>query len=204
MKVRFNSRRERRMAQRRLQILDAAADVFSHHGYENATTREIAERADVSEGTLYNYFENKYELFVGVADAFADDLVEAVEAIDIDDMERSLTEFFAARLRSGRERRLLMLFLYMARLPGGEQIQEAVSRIVNQTTAKIQAAVEADVVRPLNPAVAAATLSAAVMGFAVLYDLSRDVLGGTEEVIAQRSQLLAAEIIDIALNGLVA
>ena len=56
------NRRERRIAARQEQILEAAAIVFSTKGYERATTREIAEAADVSEGTLYNYFDNKIEL----------------------------------------------------------------------------------------------------------------------------------------------
>jgi AcrR family transcriptional regulator len=53
------SRRQRRIDNRRNQILDAAAGLFAERGFHRATTRDIAEAADVSEGTLYNYFESK-------------------------------------------------------------------------------------------------------------------------------------------------
>lgn len=46
------TRRERRIAARKAQILDAAARVFAKRGLHRATTKEIAEAADVSAGTL--------------------------------------------------------------------------------------------------------------------------------------------------------
>ena len=59
-------RRERRAAARRNQILDAAAEVFAEKGFARATTKEIADRADVSEGTIYNYFDSKEDLLIGM------------------------------------------------------------------------------------------------------------------------------------------
>jgi AcrR family transcriptional regulator len=46
----------------------AALDVFSRDGYHDATMDEIAEKASVSKGTLYNQFENKEDLFRGIAE----------------------------------------------------------------------------------------------------------------------------------------
>jgi len=60
------SRRERRVAARRIQILDAAARLFAEKGFHRTTTKDIAEAADVSEGTLYNYFENKEDMLLGI------------------------------------------------------------------------------------------------------------------------------------------
>lgn len=60
------SRQERRIASRRSVILEAAARLFAERGFHRTTTRDIAEAADVSEGTLYNYFENKDELLMGI------------------------------------------------------------------------------------------------------------------------------------------
>jgi AcrR family transcriptional regulator len=45
------------------QILDGAALVFAHDGYEGASMSRIAAMAGVSKGTLYNYFTSKAELF---------------------------------------------------------------------------------------------------------------------------------------------
>ena len=44
-------------------IVEASADVLQHRGYSGATTNRIAERAGVSIGTLYQYFNNKNEIF---------------------------------------------------------------------------------------------------------------------------------------------
>jgi len=51
---------------RRAQILDAAAEVFAEKGFARATTKEIASKAGVSEGTIYNYFGNKEKLLMGL------------------------------------------------------------------------------------------------------------------------------------------
>lgn len=45
------------------QILRGAACVFGLDGYEGASMSRIAQRAGVSKGTLYNYFDGKAELF---------------------------------------------------------------------------------------------------------------------------------------------
>lgn len=60
-------RRQRRVARRRQEILAAAARVFARKGYAGATTKEIAEEADVAEGTLYNYFGGKRDILRAVA-----------------------------------------------------------------------------------------------------------------------------------------
>jgi AcrR family transcriptional regulator len=52
-----------RKQDRREQILTAAAAVFSAAGYSEATCDDIAEKAGVSKGTLYNYFKSKQDLF---------------------------------------------------------------------------------------------------------------------------------------------
>lgn len=201
------TRRERRAAARRAEILDAAAAVFSQNGYENATTREIAEMADVSEGTLYNYFDSKRALFLGVADAFADSLVAAINAVDVVDLENSMTQLFADRFRSGRERRLLMLFLYKARMDAnGDQrsIHNVIARLVAATEARVREAIAAGTMRPANPVVAAATLNAAIMGFAVLYELSSAIPGDSAESDpdAFYPELLGEAVTDIFLSGL--
>lgn len=43
-------------------IIGAAAELFSRSGYRGATTRRIAERADVNEVTIFRHFGSKEEL----------------------------------------------------------------------------------------------------------------------------------------------
>jgi AcrR family transcriptional regulator len=51
-------------------VLDAAGHVFAEKGFDAATTEEIAERAGVSIGSLYQYFPNKEALFEAIADQY--------------------------------------------------------------------------------------------------------------------------------------
>jgi len=54
---------QRRPAERRREILDAAAFVFGERGFESATLAEVGERAGVSPGTVQYYFGTKAALF---------------------------------------------------------------------------------------------------------------------------------------------
>ena len=58
--------REQLVEARRNQILDAAARIFAEKGFHRATTKEIAQAAGISEGTIYNYFANKGDLVIGI------------------------------------------------------------------------------------------------------------------------------------------
>ena len=49
-----------------IRILEASAALFAEKGFHRTTTREIAEKAEVSEGTLYNYFKNKDDILMGI------------------------------------------------------------------------------------------------------------------------------------------
>jgi TetR/AcrR family fatty acid metabolism transcriptional regulator len=54
------------IAARRNQILDAATKVFAEKGFHRASVRAIARTAGISDGTIYNYFDNKTALLVGI------------------------------------------------------------------------------------------------------------------------------------------
>jgi AcrR family transcriptional regulator len=57
-------RREYKKDLTRQQMLMAAADLFAERGYDSTSVEDIAERADVSKGTLYYHFETKEALVV--------------------------------------------------------------------------------------------------------------------------------------------
>lgn len=54
--------REQKKLETRERIRRAAADLFTRHGYGAATMRQIAARAHVGLGTLFNYAEDKRDL----------------------------------------------------------------------------------------------------------------------------------------------
>jgi AcrR family transcriptional regulator len=70
--------RERKKEQTHLAIAEAARELFRERGFEAVTVAEIARAADVSEGTVFNYFPTKEDLFYAGMEAFESRLVEAV------------------------------------------------------------------------------------------------------------------------------
>ncbi len=69
-----------RAVETRRRILDAAARVFSRHGYAAGTTNRIAAEAGLSIGSLYQYFPNKDAILVALVRAHMDDGAAAVAA----------------------------------------------------------------------------------------------------------------------------
>lgn len=65
-------------------IISAAEKEFALHGYAKAKVTEIAKKADVSEGTVYDYFKNKEELLLSVpVKRFRDHLNNMHEAFEL-------------------------------------------------------------------------------------------------------------------------
>lgn len=56
--------RAKQKADKTRRILDAAATLFRREGYDSARIEAIAEMAEVSVGTLYNYYQNKGDILV--------------------------------------------------------------------------------------------------------------------------------------------
>lgn len=59
-------RREREKEKRKNDIVDAAERVFFEKGHENATMDDVANKAELSKGTLYLYFKNKEDLYLAI------------------------------------------------------------------------------------------------------------------------------------------
>ena len=67
--------RERGKRDRLQRLHQAAAEVFRSRGYDAATTREIAQLADVSVGTLFGYAKDKRDLLFLVINDDLDDVL---------------------------------------------------------------------------------------------------------------------------------
>jgi TetR/AcrR family transcriptional regulator len=53
---------------RRLQIMEAAKELFARQGFEGTTTRQIAERARVNEAIIFRHFPGKEDLYWAIID----------------------------------------------------------------------------------------------------------------------------------------
>ena len=60
-----SGRRQRKKDETRRAIAEAAMRLFLENGYEKVTIAQIAEAADVSVNTVFNYFPTKEDLFFG-------------------------------------------------------------------------------------------------------------------------------------------
>ncbi|MCX5772562.1 MAG: TetR/AcrR family transcriptional regulator [Candidatus Hydrogenedentes bacterium] len=68
-----STRKEREREAHRRDILDAAEKVFILRGFHKATVEQIAQEADFSVGTLYNFFKNKEELYIEVLEKITEE-----------------------------------------------------------------------------------------------------------------------------------
>lgn len=75
----------------RHRIIEAAVELFGEHGFEGASTREIAARAGVNAPALQYYFENKEGLYRACVETLADDTMKTVKPT-IDHALQALSE----------------------------------------------------------------------------------------------------------------
>jgi len=72
-------RTENQPADKRQRILQAAVQAFSEKGYAKATIAEIAHKAGVADGTVYEYFENKEDVLLSIAEEHFREHVEQLK-----------------------------------------------------------------------------------------------------------------------------
>jgi AcrR family transcriptional regulator len=113
-------RNRRRRGEPRRFLIKAAKEVFNEKGYQGASTREIAERAEVSETLMFRYFGTKAGLFreamVQPFIAFVDRFVLTRDAEEIrrDDVENVSREFLAELYDIANAHRALGAILFTA------------------------------------------------------------------------------------------
>lgn len=71
----------RRQKRNRRALVDAARLIMSQKGIDAATMLEIAEKADVGAGTVYNYFKSKEDLAIAVVEELMYELALRIEKV---------------------------------------------------------------------------------------------------------------------------
>ncbi|GLY87092.1 TetR/AcrR family transcriptional regulator [Actinoallomurus iriomotensis] len=74
------SLRERKKRETRQRIADVAMGLFMLRGFEKVTVAEVAEAADVSVNTVFNYFRTKEDLFFDRQDVVVENMGRIVAA----------------------------------------------------------------------------------------------------------------------------
>jgi TetR/AcrR family fatty acid metabolism transcriptional regulator len=91
---------------KRAEIVRHAADVFARHGYHATKMQDIATKADIGKGTIYEYFQTKEELFLAIYDSWMTEYEQTIRnriaaAQDpmsmVDAIRESAVEFYESR-----------------------------------------------------------------------------------------------------------
>jgi len=95
--------RSRKGVETRSRLVDAAKEIFESDGFLDARISDIAERAGLSHGSFYHYFESKEEIFREVAESVEEQLSAPLGGVILDPESHSPPE---ERIREALRRHL--------------------------------------------------------------------------------------------------
>jgi AcrR family transcriptional regulator len=136
--------------QRRVQLLDAANEVFTSKGYHAAAMDDIAEAAGVSKPVLYQHFPSKLDLYLALLDSSCDLLVEVVENaiattdLNADRVVAAMGAFYEFVSSASGEFR----FVFESDLTGDNAVQTRLWRVNNEIADAIAAVIAEDTALP--------------------------------------------------------
>jgi AcrR family transcriptional regulator len=155
-------RRQRRIAQRRRQILAAAAQLFADQGYTNTSTKEIALRTDMGESTLYGYFSSKRDILLAIARETEPLLLSALQQAGPLDNRTAMIELFERALNISEAQLPFARALVTEAWVDDDILHEFLAGrllLIHRALAAIIAeCVAAGVFRPIDPALSAQLL----------------------------------------------
>jgi AcrR family transcriptional regulator len=198
------SRRERRISARQDAILAAAARLFAEKGYHRTTTKEIADAADVSEGTIYKYFASKDELLLGIMAHLSEQTQLGSRLTQ--SLPDDARQFFISMLKYRQnfvEQNYNMLKATLSEILVNPELSrryydEMMVPSLAQLEEHIQARIELGQVRPVDRGMAARMIIAVAMGLFLLRSLGDPLL----QPPADGSDHLPEEVASFFFDGL--
>lgn len=162
--------------ERRLQIVDAAARVFTRKGYHSATMPEIAQMAGLSVGGMYWYYKSKEELVRAIMEQCFQQDAEALRALaEADAPIREAIQRFASSYIEGFTRLQWINSLgieFYSQAPYDPEIRAFVEvylgRYRDALAALLARGIERGEIRPVNPVDAANVFIGLEEGLALL------------------------------------
>ena len=119
---------------RKHEILQKSLDVFIDEGYEDATFQKIADRCGITRTTLYIYFNNKHEIFLGSIKALLSDLeiklksIMKDETLSAEELLRKVLRLLAASCEENKKLYNVLLNYLMQLKKSGIDTNERVRR----------------------------------------------------------------------------
>ena len=184
---------------RREQIVEAATRVFAGKGFSRATTREVAREAKVSEGTIYNYFEDKDALLMAILEKLneTERRAEDFEGGMVKDFRGFLREYLRRRVSLIWENREIFRILLSEMLVNAELRELYLHRVVDPTMRiaeeNFRSRIEQGEMRDTDAPLAVRSVAGAVLGALVLGLLGDEEIGSRQEEV---SDVLAGLLLD--------
>jgi len=169
-----NGPRSRKGAETRARLLVAAKEVFEENGFLDSRVSDIAERASLSHGSFYHYFDSKEEIFREVAETMEDQLSAPLGSVILDPAseatpEERIREAIRLHLESYRqEARIMGVIEQVSRYD--EQVRAARFERQRHYSAQVEESIRrlqrhALVDASLDPVIAAAVLGSMTSRF---------------------------------------
>lgn len=196
--------REEKSERSRRQVLDAALDLFSHHGYRATSVREIADRAGVSIGAVYHHFPDKETIFRELLDEYT--AITRTERFPFTRALRGKVQFpdnieelgYAAR-DSVRQFRSYLALIYVDVIEfDGTHIRDFYGELATRYAAFFE---ESEVRAKLRPEVTPAS-ALLLVGRLFFNYFSLEILFGVREPFGKDTVVVVKEIADIIRNGI--
>ena len=174
---------------RREQIVEAATRVFAQKGFRRATTREVAREAGISEGTIYNYFEDKDALLMAILQRLneTERRVEDFEEGMATDFEGFLRDYLSRRMSLIWENREVFRVVFSEMLVNAELRELYLRRVVEPTMRiaeeNFRSRMERGEVRHTDAPLATRSVAGAVLGVLVLGLLGDEEIGSRPDEV---------------------
>lgn len=195
-----DSIQEQLIAARRNQILDAATRVFAQKGFHPTTIRDIAREAGIADGTIYNYFENKTALILGILDRLneSDRRETDFGGFTEGDFRSYMKAYFRHRLTALKADNFEIFRVVISEVLVNQELRELYYRKIIEPTFTMaetyfQQWAEQHIVKPTNTRLAMRAISGMVLGLIVEYLMGDPIL---EAAWDELPDLLTAMIMD--------
>jgi AcrR family transcriptional regulator len=169
-------RKERQKAEMREQILQAAREIVLREGFDALTMRKIADTIEYSPATIYLHFASRDEIARHLVESgFAELIAYFGPVAAIADPSERLSAIGRAYVTFGIEHpqtyRLIFMENYTSAVMGGEKLEdpdEPGTRAFGFVEQTVRELVERGTIAPIDPALGAEMLWAAVHGIVSL------------------------------------
>ena len=187
---------------RRNQILDAATKVFAEKGFHPTTIKDIAKEAGIADGTIYNYFENKTALMLGIFDRLneSDKRVEDFSKFTDVDFRSFMKAYLRHRLTLFQVGNFEVFRIVLSEIMINKELRDLYYRKILEPTFSMaetyfQQWAAKNIIKPINVSLAIRAISGMVLGLIVEH-----IIG--DQTLEKKWDELPDFLVDMILDGL--